>query len=226
MVDVAAGTIAVYGDVACPWAHLATHRLFTARERLGLVERVAFEMRPFPLEIVNERPTPRRTLEAEIPVAGALDPGAGWQTWQAPLYQWPVTTLLALEAIEAANGQSLRAGEQLARALRRAMFGESRCVSMRHVILDVASRCPLVDGRRLEADLDGGTARPALWRHIDTVRSGAVEVSPHLFLPDGSDVKNPGVEFHWERDEGVGFPVVDSDDPSAYDELLQRAADG
>jgi predicted DsbA family dithiol-disulfide isomerase len=181
-------------------------------------------MRSFPLEIVNSRPTPKRIIEAELPVAGALDPSAGWQVWQADPSAWPVTTLLALEAVQAAHVQGPEAGAQLARALRSALFAESRCVSMRHVIVELATTCDAIDTAEFEAALDDGTGRPALLQHIQEIRDGHVEVSPHVFLPGGSDVKNPGIDMHWEGEHGVGFPVVDRDDPSIYEELLREAS--
>ena len=59
------------------------------------------------------------------------------------------------------------------------------------------------------------------WQAIEVF---GVRGSPHVFLPDGTDVFHPGVELHWERGHGEGFPVIDVDDPSAYDEILRRAA--
>lgn len=50
-------------------------RLHRVRDELGLGDSVRFDHRVFPLELVNGRPTPRSTLDAEIPVAGALAPG-------------------------------------------------------------------------------------------------------------------------------------------------------
>lgn len=224
MMEVARGTIALYGDIACPWSHLATYRLHAARERLGLTDRVRFDMRAFPLELVNERPHPKRTLDAEIPVVGALDAEAGWQMWQADPWEWPVTTLVALEAVQAAKLQGLEHGEHLARALRRALFAESRCVSMRHVILSVAESCAGLDVDALDDALARGTARPTVMEHFEDARSGPVKVSPHVFLADGTSVPNPGIEMHWEGEHGVGFPIVDRDDPSVYSELLEQAA--
>src|SRR5690349_10089527 len=99
MLDVAAGTLVVYGDIACPWSHLCVHGLRKARQRLGLDDpvdpnsRVDLDLRSFPLELFNARPTPKRTLDAEVPVVGALDPSAGWQVWQRPDFEYPVTTL-------------------------------------------------------------------------------------------------------------------------------------
>lgn len=59
------------------------------------------------------------------------------------------------------------------------------------------------------------------WQAIEVF---GVRGSPHVFLRDGTDVFHPGVELHWERGHGEGFPVIDVDDPSAYDEILRRAA--
>ena len=62
MPDVTPGTIALYSDLACPWSHLAVHRLHEARRRLGVD--VAIDHRPFPLELVNVRCTPKLVRQA------------------------------------------------------------------------------------------------------------------------------------------------------------------
>ncbi|HEX2047272.1 MAG TPA: DsbA family protein [Acidimicrobiales bacterium] len=225
MIDVAPGTIAVYTDLGCPWSHLAVHRLLATRSTMGLDAEVTLDHRPFVLELVNAEPTPRRTLDAEIPVLGALGPGAGWQMWQAEESAWPVTMLLPMEAVQAAKDQSLQASEQLDQALRVAFFGESRCISLRHVILEVAAGCARVDVDALAEALDDGRARRALLdHHRAAVESDAVNGSPHLFLPDGTNAHNPGIEMHWEGEQGKGFPVVTKDDPSIYGDLLVQAA--
>jgi predicted DsbA family dithiol-disulfide isomerase len=180
--------------------------------------------RAFPLELVNGRCTPRRILSAEVPVVGALAPDFGWQVWQAPDSEWPVTTLPALEAVQAAKEQSMEASEALDLALRRAFFAESRCISMRHVVLDVAALTPGVDSDALAKALDNGNARHAVVQQWHDAVDGPVKGSPHLFLCDGSDVANPGITMHWEGDHGRGFPVVDSDDPSVFEDLLRRSA--
>jgi predicted DsbA family dithiol-disulfide isomerase len=222
--DVAAGTIVVWSDIACPWATLAVHRLNLTRARLDLDDRVRFDHRAFPLEVFNERPTPRKVLAAEVPVVGGLAPEFGWQVWQAPDSWWPVTTLPALEAVQAAKEQGLEASEQLDYALRRAFFAESGCISMRHVILDVAAGCPAVDVDLLRKAIDDGRCRRTVIEHREEAERHDVQGSPHLFLPDGGDVHNPGVRMHWEGEHGGGFPVVDADDPSAYEDVLRRAA--
>src|SRR5438270_9368996 len=158
MLDVAPGTIVIFSDVGCPWAHLAVYRLLAARDRLGLGDAVVLDHRAFPLEIFNRRPTPRRVVSAEVPVVGGLDSKAGWEVWQEDLATWPVTTLPALEAVQAAKEQGLAASERLDRALRVAFFGQSRCVSMRHVILELAKECG-IDDDALAAALDEGRFR-------------------------------------------------------------------
>jgi predicted DsbA family dithiol-disulfide isomerase len=135
-----------------------------------------------------------------------------------------VSSLPALEAVQAAKQQSRRASEDLDLALRRALFAQSRCITMRHVVLDVARACESVDEDALEDALDDGRARGdvmAQWRATD---DAGVEGSPHLFLPDGTDVHNPGIEMHMQGEHGKGIPVIDADDRSVYDDLLKRAA--
>ena len=108
-------------------------------------------------------------------------------------------------------------------ALRLAFWRDSRCITMRHEILDVASCCDTVNVDRLRDALDTGRARHDMmlmyFRHRETVQG-----SPHFFLPDGRDVHNPGIEMHQVGEPGAGFLVVDSDDPSVYDEIVRTAS--
>lgn len=219
------GTIVLWSDVSCPWATLAVHRLHRERARLGLEGQVVIDHRAFPLELVNGRCTPRRILGAEVPVVGALAPEFGWKVWQAPEAEWPVTTLPALEAVQATKAQGPAASEALDLALRRAFFVESRCIAMRHVVLDVAASVPEIDADQLAAALDDGRARHCVVEQWRAATDGPVKGSPHLFFPDGSDVANPGITMHWEGEHGSGFPVVDADDASIYESLLRRAVD-
>jgi hypothetical protein len=187
---------------------------------------VRFDLRAFPLEEFNRRPTPYDILSAEVPVVGALEPEAGWQVWQGRPGEWPVTTLPALEAVQAAKAQGLAASEALDRALRRALFAESRCISILPVILEVAESCGAVDVDRLGQALRRGEARATVYEQMAEAEAGGVKGSPHVFLPDGTDAHNPGIQMHWQGEHGRGFPVVDHDDPGAYKELLERAAGG
>jgi predicted DsbA family dithiol-disulfide isomerase len=221
--DVAPGTIAIYSDLGCPWAHLAVARLHRARREAGLDDAVRFDHRSFPLEVVNRQPTPKKVFEAEVPVVGALEPEAGWQVWQGPESAFPVTTLPALEAVQAAKAQGLAASERLDRGLRIAFYGQSRCISLRHVILEVAGECG-VDGDALADALDRGSARGEVFRHLARAEEDGARGSPHVFLPDGGEAHNPGVTMHWQGGHGEGFPVIDADDPAAHARLVRRAA--
>jgi hypothetical protein len=181
---------------------------------------VSFDHHAFPLELFNSEPTPRQLREAEWPVAAALAPRAGWQAWAAPDHAWPVTMLPPMEAVQAAKLQSLDAAAELDRGLRRAFWGESRCISLRHVILEVANETGAVDLGALADALDDGRARRALTDDWTTARGDEVRGSAHLFAPDGTNAQNPGITIGWDGDT----PTIEADDPSAIDDLVRRAA--
>jgi predicted DsbA family dithiol-disulfide isomerase len=223
--QVAPATIAVWSDLSCPWSHAVVWRLHDARRRLGLQERVAFDHHAFPLELFNSEPTPRPQREAEGLVAATLAPRAGWQPWSAPDHAWPVTMLPPMEAVQAARLQSAAAAEELDRGLRRAFWAESRCISLRHVILEVALECESVDLGALTDALDDGRARRALFDDWAVARGDEVRGSAHLFAPDGTNAQNPGIIIGWREDGfGGGVAFLEADDPSAIDDLVRRAA--
>jgi predicted DsbA family dithiol-disulfide isomerase len=222
--------VVVWSDIACPWAYIAVTRLRRYRSQLGLKGSFAIDHRAFPLELVNARPTPKRILDAEMPVTQAIEPNGAWRVWQRPDFEWPVTTLVALEAVQAVKlAQGLGPSEQLDFALRRALFAESRCISMLTEVMRIADACADVNVEALEWSLHhGGGRRNVIAQWQEAVAEGSsVSGSPHLFLPDGRDAHNPGIQMHWTADHGKGFPIVDSDDPSVYEDLLsgfKRAA--
>ena len=223
-VDVRPGTVAIYTDIVCGWSTVAIHRFLQARSRLGLDEQVHLDHRLFLLEDVNAFPVPKRFLDSEIPVLGPLAPELGWQLWQGDPATWPVSSLLANEAVHAAKEQGPRAAEELDHALRVALFRDSRCITLRHVILDVAGSCEHVDAGALKEALDSGRARGPMLADYEQHRDG-VQGSPHLFFADGSDEANPGITKSWAGGgEGQGYPVVERDDPTVWDELVRRAA--
>lgn len=223
-IEVAPGTIVLFSDLICPFTHVAVHRLFTVRERLGLADEVRIDHHAFPIELINASPGTRHGSDSEIPVLGALEPDAGWQLWQGPDYHYPNTVLLAFEAVQAAKAQGLRASERLDRALRRAFWAGSRPIGHYHVILEVAAAVDGLDASRLAEDLASGAGRKAVFDDWATVRTGAVTMSPHLFLPDGQRHANPGIEVRWQGEWAKGFPVVDRDDPGVYDRIVRTAA--
>jgi predicted DsbA family dithiol-disulfide isomerase len=223
--QVAPGTIAVWSDLGCPWSHVVIWRLHDARRRLGLEGRVQFDHHAFPLELFNSEPTPRWHIDVEAPVAETLAPRAGWQPWASPDSTWPVTLLPPMEAVQAAKLQSLGAAEELDRGLRRALYGESRCISLRHVILEVARETESVDVIALAESLDDGRARAALMVDYAIAQGPEVSGSAHLFAPDGTNGENPGITIGWSEDDGpAGRYWIEADDPLAVDDLVRRAA--
>ena len=104
-----------------------------------------------------------------------------------------------MEAVQAAKLQSLAASEELDRGLRRAFWGESRCISLRHVILEVATECEAVDVEALGEALDDGRARRALFDDWTIARGDEVRGSAHLFAPDGTNAQNPGIDDRLAR---------------------------
>lgn len=222
LIAVPAGTIVVFSDLLDPFAHLAVHRLWKTRASLGLERVVAFDHHAFPLELFNG-PGTRIGSDSEVPPVGRLEPDAGWQLWSSPDWHYPNTILLAFEAIHAAKAESMGASERLDRALRRAFWGESRCIGHHDVILDVA-RAADVDVDHLAAALGDGRARTAVFDDYRSSRTGAVAMSPQVFLPDGTSATNPGVTVRWQGDWARGFPVIDNDEPAVYDTLLRAAA--
>ncbi|MFI7003449.1 dithiol-disulfide isomerase [Nocardia sp. NPDC050175] len=219
-------TIVIYSDLHCSFAHLAIHQMLRVRTALGLDGHIWFDHRAFPLELHNQRVNSLRGVNSEVAVIGALDPDAGWQLWQAPDWEYPVSVLLPMEAVQAAKQQCWAAGEELDRGLRTAFWKSSRCISMRHVIDDVAAACPSIDHNRLFDDLDRGTWRHLLFEQFAQTLGGLVNCSPHIFLWDGTDAANPGVTSRWINGPfGVGYPVIEEYDRTVYQRLLTRAAD-
>lgn len=220
----APGVVVVYSDIWCSFAHIAIHRLHTTRARLGLEDKISFDLRAFPLEMLNDAPSPRPGTDSEVARMASLEPAAGWQLWQAKDWLYPSTTLPALEAVLAAKEQSLKASEQLDLGLRRAFWAESRTITHRKVILDVARETGAVDVDALDEALNDGRARKALSEQTALARTDTIVCSPHVFLPDGTNHANPGIDVGWEGAYGIGWPVIKSDDPKVYEQLLKSAA--
>ncbi|MGH4013790.1 MAG: DsbA family oxidoreductase [Pseudonocardiaceae bacterium] len=217
-------TIIIYSDLWCSFAHLAVHRLHTTRHKLGLDGIVSFDHRAFPLELLNGASSPRAGTDSEVAAIGRLDPDAGWRLWQGPDWAYPSTSLPALEAVQAAKEQGLAASEALDLGLRRAFWVQSRNISLRPVILAVAAETEAVDVAGLADAIDDGRARRRLMDQYQIAASDAVTCSPHLFLPDGTNHANPGVQVYYAGEYGIGYPIATGDDPTVYDDLFTRAA--
>lgn len=210
--------VEMYADLSCPFAYVIHARWRRLRgEYAGRVEVVH---RSLALEYVNREPTPKPTLDAELPVLLLDEPEIPYAPWQAPASEWPVTFWPAFEAVKCAERQSLTHADDLAWAVRVAFFAESRCVSMRHVLLELAEGVGL-DRARLEADFDAGTGKRLV---IAEARDGwerlRVPGSPTLVVPSGEQVSDVGLP---DLDvDGRGRPLLKAPAPCAGDVCLDR----
>jgi predicted DsbA family dithiol-disulfide isomerase len=220
-------TVTVYSDIGCPWASLGLFNLRRAAAEEGVA--LAVDHRAFPLELFNSRPTPKWILDPEIAALAEREPALGWTDWQGPESGYPVTLLPAMEAVQAAKTQpgtpeaGLAASDQLDAALRHAFYAESRCVSVHSEILAVAEECPLVDTAHLDGALRRGTCRGVLFDQWEESKAPEVRGSPHFFLPDGTDLHNPGIAFTWPK--GTPRPLITEYTPAFWTSLVRALTD-
>ena len=118
--------------------------------------------------------------------------------------------LPAMEAVQAAKEQGLAASEALDRGLRRAFWGESRCVSLRHVILEVASE---TDGLDLAQLADGAGHRPRAPRHLRRLGGRQDGRRPGLAAPlrgrwHQRPEPRPGASTGTRAPDGVWLPTI------------------
>lgn len=215
------GTIQVWSDLLCPFARYAIHRLRDTRDELGLD--VTLDHHTFALELFNG-PHKRPGTDSEAVGLGQLAPELGWRLWSAPDWEYPSTVLLAAEAVHAAKAQSTQASEDLDRALRKAFWLESRSIAHRQVILDVANETSTVDVTQLTNALDKGTHRADVLSDYEVAQTDSVKGSPHLFLPDGTDAHNPGIDVRWDGPFAAGYPIAAEKDHGWAERLLRLAA--
>lgn len=196
--------IEMYADLYCPYAYLAAYRMRQVREEYA--GRVEIVHRSLALEYVNRESTPKRVLEMELPILMLEEPDIPYQPWSAPDSAWPVTIWPAFEAVKCAERQNLALADELDWRIRVAFFAESRCISMRHVLIELADEAGL-DVERFTADFDSGVAKQQV---VEEARRGwetiKVDGSPTFVLPDGKQVSNPGLP-ELDLDEEHGYRV-------------------
>ena len=131
------GAIVLFSDIACPWATVAVLRLRAAREQLA--GRQSSDHPP--------GAPARADLQPAVDASGHRGgdaglcrrrPGTRVVALAGTSDEYPVSSLLALEAVQAARRQSEAAAEELDLALRTALFAKSRCITLRHEILAAA----------------------------------------------------------------------------------------
>lgn len=221
------GTVLVFSDIACPWASLAVHRLRARRYALGLDADVTIDHRAFPLELINKRATPKEIIDSEAEVIADHEPGLDWKPWTLPEWTYPGSVLVALEAVQAAKEPrvgGMRISENLDAALRHAFYAQGRPIGLHSTVLEVAKEVDELNLSALGELLETGVARPLIFEQWRQAVRNDVQGSPHLFMPDGTSLHNPGIEMHWSEGKQARRPVIDVDDPAVYDDLLQRTA--
>lgn len=183
--------IAMYADLACPYAYVSAYRLRKLREEYRGT--IVIEHKSLALEYVNREPTPKPVLERELPLLVQEEPDIPYQPWQRPESEWPVTMWPAFEAIKCAERQSLALADELDWALRVAFFAESRCISLRHVLLELAQQVGL-DEQRWAFDFDRGVTK---YQVLQEAQEGwerlHVEGSPTFVLPSGKHISDVGL---------------------------------
>ena len=217
--------VTVWSDIGCPWASLALHTLRAAIARSG--SSLLIDHRAFPLELFNAIPTPKAILDVEVATIVPLVPDLGWRHWSAPEVSYPVTTIPAMAAVQAAKHPDvggLPASDELDAALRHAFYAEHRCISLPTVIADVAATCRTVDVDALRRLLRRGEGIAAVYDDYETAAGPDVQGSPHLFLGDAWASHNPGATYRWSARPPDGFPRLEAYDPNWATELLERAA--
>ena len=212
--------IVVYSDLGCPWANLAVHRLSRTLLDKGLDREISIDHRAFSLELMNDRPIPSDVLNAEIPTLRELEPSAPWPAGPGP-WRFTTSTLVALDAVQAAKEQSVEASVRLDKAFRRAMIVDLAQLETPQQVIEVARNVDGLDVDALDDALRAGRGRTAVRRHTAESQTDLVTGSPTLILPDGSAHPNPGISMHWEDRPGERL-VVDSDEPDVYVRLVER----
>lgn len=212
--------ITVLSDLTCPWAHVLVRRLADVRRRSGLDREVVIDHRALPLELLNRQPTPKAEVDRAISACQGLAPEVEWSTEPDP-YTYPVSSLPGLEAVQAAKSQGVDKSEALDLALRAAVFGEWRCISVHAVVLEIAATVPELDVDALWKEILSGQPHAEVWHHYRVARDAGLGVSPTVVLSNGTMIENPGIEMHQDDD---GTIVVDRDDPSVVEDLVLAAA--
>ena len=183
--------IAMYADLTCPFAYVIAYRLRLLRtEYRGRLE---IEQKSLALEYVNRQPTQKPVLDVELPILALAEPGLPYRPWAVRESEWPVTVWPAFETVACAGLQSPELADELAWAIRVAVFVESRCISMRHVLLELAERVGL-DMERFTEVFDGGACKRQV---IEEARDGwerlRVDGSPTFVLPSGEQISALGL---------------------------------
>lgn len=220
-------SLELYASLDCPYAYLATYRL----RQLWPAYRGKVELvwRALSLEYVNARPVTKPLIDAERPLFAQIEPALPYAPWDAAEWLWPATMWPAFEALACAQAQSAEAAFEMSWALRRAFYGLSTNIALRHVLLDIARQVAgmaALDLARFEADWDSGRHKESV---IAESRRGWHELrldgSATFVLPDGQRVTNPAIgEIDFDEEQYVlrSYSPFAGDPLAVYRQLLDR----
>lgn len=213
-------TVTIWSDIHCPWAAVAVHRLRVARDEAALD--VVFDQRPWPLELVNERGTPRQVVTAEATVLSNHEPDL-FSSYRND--SWPSTFLPPFELVAAARRTGgLRVAEEVDYALRVAFFRHSIDVSIEAGLrgaLTIAEKGVDLDADAILTAWRDEPVRADVFADYERSKDLDVEGSPHVFWPDGSSTHNPGLREHAMV---RGIPRITFDDRDEPRRLLLETA--
>ena len=188
--------VVIYADVLCPFTHVGLHTLIERRTSAGLLA-PRFDIRAWPLELINGQPLDAHHIAAEI---------AGLRTKVSPkLFQgfsiakFPRTSLQAfrLTAAAAITGD-LSIVETVGLAVRDAVFERGIDVGEASAIEKLGEELGVVPVSLDEAQ----TAAIADW---ESGKARGVIGSPHIFAADGSDYFCPALDI--SRDDQGAFVI-------------------
>ena len=124
--------------------------------------------------------------------------------------------------------QSLAVGEALDLGLRRAFWTQSRSITHRAVVLEIAAEVrdagTELDVAAITHALDTGAHRPDVTADHIVAQTDAIPASPTLRLADGATYTNPGTAVEWAGPWAAGYPVITSHDPDVLADIVCRAA--
>lgn len=211
----------IWSEIHCPWALVCLHRLRRARDELGSVE-VVFDPRPWPLEWVNERGTPRDIVSTETVVLAAEEP-ALFSAYEND--SWPSTFLPAFELVAAARRVGgRRLAEEVDYALRIAFFRDQVDVSIAaglRAALGLAAADHPVPVEEIMRTWYAEPVRGDVLAEYEVSKTLPIQGSPQIFWPNGETHHNPGLSDHaWEG----GMPRIHSSQPLEPATLLARLA--
>ncbi len=219
-------TIEVFSDIHCPWGYLAAFRLRELEPEWRGRLRLAWCC--LPLEVVNSRGTPKQIVDQELPYLLQIEPDIPARPWRRAEWEYPVTLLPAFEALKCAQAQGDEAALAFNWAVRRAFFAESRCISLRHILIDIAREAGL-DVAQFTSDLDSGRCKHLVMQESERGwNTLKVKGSPTLILPSGEQRPYPAIpELLWDTDDHVigikPSEYLESDPLDLYRAIINEA---